>query len=71
MSIVESDESTENDLPAELHGLSIEVVPSQAEKCVRCWHRSDDVGTNPDHPEACGRCVTNVTEAEGEKRLFA
>jgi isoleucyl-tRNA synthetase len=40
---------------------------SEAEKCVRCWHRRDDVGSHPDHPELCGRCVENV-DGPGEVR---
>jgi isoleucyl-tRNA synthetase len=46
---------------------SVEVRRSEAEKCVRCWHRREDVGTNPDHPELCGRCVVNV-DGPGESR---
>ena len=34
--------------------------PSAAKKCVRCWHKRADVGANAEHPELCGRCVTNV-----------
>ena len=41
-----------------------------AEKCVRCWHFIDDVGSNPQHPEICGRCVSNLSEA-GEVALLA
>ena len=51
-------------------GLAVAVRPSGAEKCVRCWHRRDDVGANADHPELCGRCVDNV-EGPGETRQFA
>jgi isoleucyl-tRNA synthetase len=40
---------------------------SEAEKCVRCWHRREDVGSRPDHPELCGRCVENV-DGQGEVR---
>jgi isoleucyl-tRNA synthetase len=42
---------------------------SDAAKCVRCWHRRDDVGSNPAHPELCGRCVSNV-EGPGETRRW-
>ncbi len=48
----------------------IVVRPSQAAKCVRCWHYVDDVGQHADHPELCGRCVSNVVGA-GESRRFA
>ena len=46
---------------------AVEVRRSEAEKCVRCWHRREDVGSNPDHPELCGRCVENV-DGPGEVR---
>lgn len=55
---------------AEVPGLSIRITPSAHAKCVRCWHRRDDVGSHPEHPEICGRCVENVTGA-GELRKFA
>jgi isoleucyl-tRNA synthetase len=47
------------------------VTPSVSAKpkCIRCWHHRDDVGSHPDHPEICGRCVSNV-EGPGETRLF-
>jgi isoleucyl-tRNA synthetase len=39
-------------------------------KCVRCWHHREDVGSHPEHPELCGRCVENVA-GDGEKRRYA
>lgn len=42
---------------------------SDAAKCARCWQRRDDVGSDPDHPEICGRCIENV-EGEGEVRRW-
>jgi isoleucyl-tRNA synthetase len=51
-------------------GVWISVTPSSAPKCARCWHRRDDVGSDPRHPEICGRCVTNV-EGPGEQRRYA
>ncbi len=42
---------------------------SGAAKCVRCWHRRDDVGSHAEHPELCGRCVGNV-EGPGENRRW-
>jgi isoleucyl-tRNA synthetase len=46
------------------------VKPSAYQKCVRCWHHREDVGSNSRHPQLCGRCVLNVT-GEGEIRRFA
>ena len=36
------------------------VTPSTNEKCIRCWHYRADVGSHPDHPEICQRCVENL-----------
>ena len=46
---------------------AVDVRTSEAEKCVRCWHHRDDVGSDANHPELCGRCVENV-EGPGEQR---
>jgi isoleucyl-tRNA synthetase len=43
------------------------VTPTDVAKCVRCWHHRADVGTHAEHPELCGRCVTNVA-GKGERR---
>jgi isoleucyl-tRNA synthetase len=51
-------------------GLWLHVHASQAPKCVRCWHKRDDVGSDARHPELCGRCVSNI-EGPGETRKFA
>jgi isoleucyl-tRNA synthetase len=48
----------------------IEVKPSSHLKCVRCYQLRSDVGSNPNHPELCSRCVLNV-EGPGEERRFA
>ncbi|WP_449428007.1 isoleucine--tRNA ligase [Rhodanobacter umsongensis] len=55
----------------ELEGADVWVsaTVSEAAKCVRCWHRRDDVGTHADHPELCGRCVSNI-EGPGENRRW-
>ena len=50
--------------------LWIAVMPSAHGKCVRCWHHREDVGQHSEHPELCGRCVTNVA-GNGEQRRFA
>ncbi|HLF31515.1 MAG TPA: isoleucine--tRNA ligase [Xanthomonadales bacterium] len=50
--------------------LAIHVTPSEHGKCVRCWHYRADVGSHPDHPEICARCVDNV-EGSGEIRRVA
>lgn len=45
--------------------LAVSVLPSSATKCERCWHYTDDVGSDPAHPGVCGRCVSNLAEAAG------
>ena len=50
--------------------MALRVTPSEHEKCVRCWHYRADVGSDPEHPEICGRCVENVCGA-GETRSVA
>ncbi len=53
-----------------IDGVWLRVHPTQAPKCVRCWHRRVDVGSHAAHPELCGRCVDNLDGA-GEIRRFA
>jgi isoleucyl-tRNA synthetase len=50
--------------------LSVQVTPSSATKCERCWHWRDDVGADAAHPTICGRCVSNLHGA-GEVRAVA
>ncbi|HSV69677.1 MAG TPA: isoleucine--tRNA ligase [Methylibium sp.] len=50
--------------------LTIDVEPSAATKCERCWHYRGDVGSDPAHPTICGRCVANLHGA-GETRRIA
>ncbi|GHT95669.1 isoleucine--tRNA ligase [Betaproteobacteria bacterium] len=49
---------------------AIEVVPANGAKCERCWHVREDVGTDAEHPDLCGRCVSNLYGA-GEAREHA
>jgi len=54
----------------EIRGLSVAIKKSEAEKCVRCWHFREDVGSYTTHPELCGRCIENI-DGDGEVRHFA
>ncbi|OUS30391.1 isoleucine--tRNA ligase [Thalassotalea sp. 42_200_T64] len=54
----------------ELAGLWLSVAASTGTKCERCWHYTDDIGTNDAHSDICGRCVSNI-EGDGEVRQFA
>ncbi|MEH6710781.1 MAG: isoleucine--tRNA ligase [Paraglaciecola polaris] len=59
-------EATETDVA----GLWLHISASEGEKCARCWHHREDVGSDDTHPELCQRCVTNV-DGEGETRAYA
>ncbi len=64
------DAAPESASETDVEGLWLSVSKASGDKCVRCWHHRDDVGSNPNHTELCGRCVTNV-EGEGETRQYA
>lgn len=49
--------------------INITVMKAEGQKCERCWHILPTVGTHPEHPTLCPRCVENI-EGQGEKRLF-
>ncbi len=51
-------------------GFAVAVAAVEDAKCVRCWHRSPEVGMLAAHPQLCGRCAGNV-EGPGEHRVFA
>ena len=62
--------SEEGGEATDLDGLRVAVMASGAEKCERCWHHSETVGSDERHPTLCGRCVENV-EGDGEVRHYA
>ncbi|MDG1582096.1 isoleucine--tRNA ligase [Pseudomonas sp. GOM6] len=51
----------------EVPGLKLKIVKSAHAKCGRCWNFVADVGSHANHPELCGRCVSNI-EGDGEVR---
>jgi isoleucyl-tRNA synthetase len=51
-------------------GERIDVAASAHAKCGRCWHYCADVGATAEHPELCGRCVSNLY-GPGEVRTHA
>ncbi|MBZ9540012.1 isoleucine--tRNA ligase [Modicisalibacter tunisiensis] len=55
----------------ELDGLAVAVAASAHAKCERCWHHRPDVGTHPEHPDLCGRCISNLPDGPGEIRRYA
>lgn len=52
-------------IESEISGLFIQVSASNHDKCVRCWHYREDVGSHEKHPELCDRCIDNI---DGEGR---
>ncbi len=50
--------------------LDVRVQPSAHQKCERCWHYREDVGSDANHPTLCGRCVSNLF-GSGEARKHA
>ena len=43
--------------------LAASVSKASGEKCERCWHWEEDVGSVAAHPTICGRCVEAVKQA--------
>jgi len=46
--------------PAHDGELTITVTKAEGQKCERCWHWEIDVGSHPEHPTICSRCVQAV-----------
>ena len=42
-------------------GMSVNVVKAEGEKCERCWNYRASVGSAPEHPTLCDRCIEAVT----------
>jgi isoleucyl-tRNA synthetase len=49
-------------------GLWLAAKRSNGNKCVRCWHLTDDVGSDAAHPELCGRCAGNIGDRPEVRR---
>lgn len=41
--------------------LNIQVEKAKGEKCVRCWHFSEEIGKNKEHPTICPKCIEALT----------
>ncbi len=50
--------------------IAITAEQSTAEKCERCWHRREDIGTDSTHPTLCARCTGNIS-GKSEIRQYA
>ncbi|MGI2257749.1 isoleucine--tRNA ligase [Shewanella sp. GXUN23E] len=64
--LTEATDAAETEMPS----LKLAIAKSEAQKCERCWHYREEVGTITGHETLCQRCVTNI-EGEGEDRRFA
>jgi len=62
--------NAQNAVITDVAGLKLNISKSSAPKCVRCWQYHEEVGTDPEHPEICPRCIENV-QGTGEVRVFA
>ena len=51
-------------------GIAVGVQASSHPKCSRCWHRSEAVGVDTEHPELCPRCISTISGTD-ELRCFA
>ncbi|MGD0260762.1 MAG: isoleucine--tRNA ligase [Verrucomicrobiota bacterium] len=40
--------------------IRVETYLADGQKCERCWHWETDVGSHPEHPTICARCVKAV-----------
>ena len=40
--------------------VTVLVSKAAGQKCERCWHWETDVGSHPEHPTICARCVSAV-----------
>ena len=47
--------------PAQGEEVQVVVNKADGQKCERCWHWETDVGSSPEHPTICARCVAAVT----------
>ncbi len=48
----------------------VQATSSDHQKCVRCWHHREEVGSHCDHPQLCSRCIDNI-DGDGEQRYYA
>ncbi len=55
---------------SEIPGVAIAIQASTNSKCIRCWHRTPEVGTHKEHPQLCTRCLNNIAGV-AEQRFFA
>jgi isoleucyl-tRNA synthetase len=45
--------------------LQVKVEAASGQKCERCWHFTDNIGTDSRYPTVCSRCATNIVAGWG------
>jgi isoleucyl-tRNA synthetase len=56
----EKEVSLEGHLLSDTSGFAVDVFKADGAKCERCWNYRVAVGTFPDHPTLCDRCVEAI-----------
>ena len=41
----------------EEEGVTLRISRASGQKCERCWHYTEDIGSHNDHPTICSRCI--------------
>lgn len=44
----------------EIPEMKVKVDNAEGDKCDRCWMFSETVGKDSEHPQVCGRCISNL-----------
>ena len=44
--------------------LKVKVATAPGQKCERCWIYSEEIGSDPKHPDLCPRCAQVMNEIE-------
>jgi isoleucyl-tRNA synthetase len=60
--LVQKDQIQEAWQSAEFEGLTVGVSKAGGRKCSRCWIYNENIGTNPEHPTVCERCLKNLDD---------
>ena len=65
-------EKNDEAVECQLENTSVYIFATVAsgQKCVRCWHKREEVGQNEKHKELCDRCIENI-DGQGESRAYA
>ncbi|MBR5734874.1 MAG: hypothetical protein IKX79_04990, partial [Desulfovibrionaceae bacterium] len=54
---VSTEKAPADAVSGEVQGLAVRVEHAAGEKCARCWIYSEELGTDPAHPDVCPRCA--------------